>query len=194
MRPGLAPSLPFGGVSGKTFAAVIAVLGVIALLGFGVVTKGEQALELGETVPSAELEFLAPEGSGFAGQTTSIDDYQGQWVLLNIWASWCGPCKDESPDLVDFQNVHSGADFTILGIQTQDGTDDGLEFVEEYELNYPSVRDGSGDYADELGAAGVPETILVDPEGKVAYYRPGPVTPENLQNEILPLIQGETGV
>jgi DsbE subfamily thiol:disulfide oxidoreductase len=179
-------------VSGKTFAAVIAVLGVIALLGFGVVTKGEQPLEIGETVPSAEHEFLAPEGSGFAGQTTSIDDYEGQWVLLNIWASWCGPCKDESPDLVEFQDEHSGADFTILGIQTQDGTDDGLEFVEDFGLNYPSIRDGSGDYADDLGAAGVPETILVDPEGNVAYYRPGPVTPENLQNEILPLIESET--
>ncbi len=180
-------------MSGKTFAAVIAVLGVIALLGFGVVTKGEQALEVGETVPSAELEFLAPEGSGFAGQTTSVDDYRGQWVLLNIWASWCGPCKDESPDLVDFQDEQSGADFTVLGIQTQDGTDDGLQFVEEFGLNYPSIRDGSGDYADDLGASGVPETILVDPEGKVAYYRPGPVDEEILQAEILPLIQNESG-
>ena len=61
-------------MSGKTFAAVLAVLAVIALLGFGVVTKGEQAPELGETVPSVELEFLAPEGSGLAGQTASVDD------------------------------------------------------------------------------------------------------------------------
>ena len=176
-------------MSGKTFAAVFAVLGVIALLGFGVVTKGTQALEVGEVVPSVELDFLAPEGSSFAGQTTSIDDYRGRWVLLNIWASWCGPCKDESQDLVDFQDEHSGADFTILGVQTQDGTDDGLEFVEEFGLNYFSMRDGSGDYADELGAAGVPETILVDPEGQVAYYRPGPVDAEILANEIAPLIK-----
>ena len=178
-------------MSGKTFAAVLAVLGVIALLGFGVVTKGEQALEVGEAVPSAELEFLAPEGSGFAGQTTSVDDYRGQWVLLNVWASWCGPCKDESPDLVDFQDENSGADFTVLGIQTQDGTDDGLQFVEEFGLNYPSIRDGSGDYADDLGASGVPETILVDPEGNVAYFRPGPVDAEILQAEIAPLIEDE---
>ena len=167
----------------------MAVLAVIALLGFGVVTKGERALEQGETVPATELELLAPDDSSEAGETASIEDYRGQWVLLNIWASWCGPCKDESPDLVDFQDEHGSADFTILGVQTQDGTIDGLEFVEDFGLNYPSIRDGSGDYADELGAAGVPETILVDPEGKVAYYRPGPVDAEILRSAILPLIR-----
>ena len=169
----------------------MAVLAVIALLVYGVASKGESAPEVGEAVPSVELEFLAPEGSSFDGQTTSVADYRGQWVLLNIWASWCGPCKDESPDLVDFQSENSGADFTILGIQTQDATDDGLAFAEEFDLNYPSIRDGSGDYADELGAAGVPETLLVDPDGNVAYYRPGPVDEEILQTEIAPLIEEE---
>jgi len=176
-------------VSGKTFAAVLAVLAVIALLGFGVVTKGEQALEIGDAVPVTELELLAADDSPEAGETSSVEDFRGRWVLLNVWASWCGPCKDESPDLVDFQDEHGGADFTVLGIQTQDGTEDGLDFADEFGLNYPSLRDGSGDYADELGAAGVPETILVDPEGNVAYYRPGPVDSEVLQAEVLPLIQ-----
>jgi DsbE subfamily thiol:disulfide oxidoreductase len=177
-------------VSGKTFVAVMAVLGVIALLGFGVVTKGEQALEVGEPVPAPELELLAPEDSPQSGDTASIEEYRGGWVLLNVWASWCGPCKDEAPDLVRFQRAQAGDGFTVLGIQTQDGTEDGLEFVEEFGLNYPSLRDGSGDYADELGASGVPETVLVDPRGDVAYYRPGPVSEEILQTEILPLIEG----
>ncbi len=170
------------------------VMAVIALLGFGVLTKGESALALGETVPVAELEVLAADGEPGSESTGSIEDFRGQWVLLNIWASWCGPCKDEAPDLVDFQaeNAESG-EFTVVGIQTQDGTNDGLEFVDQFGLNYVSLRDGSGDYADDLGATGVPETILIDPEGNVAYYRPGPVSEENLQEEILPLIQGETG-
>ena len=170
----------------------MAVMAVIALLVFGVATKGESRLEPCDAVPEAELEVLTPtdDPSQGAGKTASVEDYRGQWVLLNIWASWCGPCKDEAPDLVDFQAENGGGDFTVLGIQTQDGTDDGREFVEEFELNYPSIRDGSGDYADDLGASGVPETILVDPEGKVAYTRPGPVDEQILQAEILPLIQG----
>src|SRR5687767_3266486 len=170
----------------------MAVLAVIALLVFGVVTKGESAPEVGEAVPSVELEFLAPEGSSFDGQTTSIADYRGQWVLLNIWASWCGPCETEAPDLVEFQKAHGAPTFTILGINTQDGTGDGLEFADQYDLNYDSLRDGSGDYADELGSTGVPESILLDPEGNVAYIRRGEVDSELLGAEVLPLITGAT--
>ena len=70
------------------------------------------------------------------------------------------------------------------------GPTDGLEFVREFGLNYPSLRDGSGDYADELGSTGVPETILLDPEGDVAYIRRGEVDAELLEAEVLPLITG----
>jgi thiol-disulfide isomerase/thioredoxin len=168
----------------------MAVMAVIALLVFGVATKGEAKLEVGDRVPVAELAVLAADDSPDAGTTTSIEDFRGQWVLINIWASWCGPCEDESPDLADFQDANGGDNFTVLGVQTQDQTPEGLAFVEEFGLNYPSIRDGSGDYADELGASGVPESILVDPDGNVAYTRPGPVDADILNAEVLPLIQG----
>ena len=166
---------------------------MIALLVFGVATKGEAVLEIGDPAPIAKLEILAADDSPDSGETASIEDFRGQWVLVNIWASWCGPCEDESPDLVAFQREHGSSDFTVLGIQTQDQTPDGLEFVEEFGLNYPSIRDGSGDYAEDLGAAGVPESILVDPDGNVAYTRPGPVDTEILSTEVLPLIEGSAG-
>jgi cytochrome c biogenesis protein CcmG/thiol:disulfide interchange protein DsbE len=172
-------------VSGKSFAAVIAVLGVIALLAFGVLNKSGKQLDVGEEAPTTTLEPLGDEAGA-----TSIADYRGQWVLLNIWASWCGPCEVESPDLVDFQDEYGDQDFTILGIQTQDGTEDGLAFVDEFGLNYPSLRDGSGDYADDLGSTGVPETILLDPEGDVAYIRRGQVDAELLDDEVAPLLTG----
>ena len=164
----------------------MAVLGVVALLGFGVVAKSDKQLEVGEAAPIADLEVLGEN------ETASIADHQGKWVLLNIWASWCGPCEVEAPDLVAFQREHGGPDFTILGIQTQDGTDDGLEFAREFGLNYPSLRDGSGDYADELGSTGVPETILLDPEGNVAFLRRGEVNAELLDAEVTPLITAAT--
>ncbi len=180
-------------MSAKSFAAVMAVLGVVALLGFGVVAKNEKQLDVGEAAPVAELERLADGPiAGDPAETASIADYRGQWVLLNIWASWCGPCETEAPDLVEFQEAHGAPTFTILGINTQDGTGDGLEFAEQYDLNYDSLRDGSGDYADELGSTGVPESILLDPEGNVAYIRRGEVDSELLETEVLPLITGAT--
>ena len=177
-------------VSGKTIAAVLGVGAVIALLVFGVATKGETALAVGDPVPVTELEVLRADDSTGIDGTSSVADYRGRWVLINIWASWCGPCEDEAPALADFQLEHSGPDFTVLGIQTQDQTPAGLEFEKEFGLNYTSLRDGSGDYADELGATGVPESILVDPKGKVVYTRPGPVDAEILETEILPIIEG----
>lgn len=180
--------LVFGVVSGKSFLAVMAVLGVVALLGFGVVAKSDKQLEVGEAAPVTELGVL-PGGDAALGETTaSIGDFEGSWVLLNVWASWCAPCRDEAPDLAALQKEHGGDAFTILGIQTQDETGDGQEFVRDFGLNYPSLRDGSGDYADELGATGVPETILLDPSGDVAFIRRGQVDAELLEAEVVPLI------
>lgn len=180
-------------MSGKTFAAVMAVLGVIALLGFGVLNKAEKALNVGDSVPAPALELLEEGVTPGEGETASLSDYRGQWVLLNTWASWCLPCEDEAPDLVAFQEEHAAegdGGFTILGVQTQDNSEEGLTFVDEYELNYPSIRDGSGDYADDLGATGVPDTILVDPDGNAAYIRRGQIDADILEAEVLPLIEG----
>ena len=182
-------------MSGKSFAAFMAVLAVVALLTFGVFAQGEKALDVGEPAPVVDLPLLGGEDDG-APETASVEDYRGNWVLVNVWASWCIPCEDEAPDLVAFQKEHgrpgSAGDpgFTILGVNTQDGTDDALEFVAEYDLNYPSIRDGSGDYADDLGATGVPESVLLDPDGNVAYARTGQVDAELLDANVLPLIEG----
>lgn len=177
-------------MSGKSFAAVMAVLAVVALLAFGVISKGSKALEAGESAPVAELPALAAEGDARAETSESVADYQGKWVLLNTWASWCDPCRDEVPDLTAFQNEHGGPGFTILGVNSQDGTDDALEFEREFEINYPSIRDGSGAYADDLGMTGVPESVLINPQGEVAYVRRGPLDAEVLEEQVLPLIEG----
>ncbi|MDQ3571892.1 MAG: TlpA family protein disulfide reductase [Actinomycetota bacterium] len=177
-------------MSGKSFAAVMAVMAVVALLTFGVVSKGSKALEVGEVAPIAELPALAGDGDPRAGTSESIADYQGRWVLLNTWASWCDPCKDEVPDLTAFQDEHGGAEFTIVGVNSQDGTEDALQFEREYRINYPSIRDGSGGYADDLGMSGVPENVLIDPQGEVAFVFRGPLDAEMLDRQVLPLIEG----
>lgn len=176
-------------MSGKSFAAVMAVMAVVGLLAYGVINEGGRALQVGDSVSATELPALAAAGDKREGTSESVADYQGRWVLLNAWASWCDPCRDELPDLTAFQAEHGGPGFTILGINSQDGTDDALRFAREFEINFPSVRDGSGRYADELGMTGVPENVLVDPRGEVAFVRRGPVDAEILNRSILPLIE-----
>lgn len=161
------------------------VLAVIALLGFGLVSKSEDALAVGEQLPETALPTLDGAENG------SIADYRGKWVLVNVWASWCDPCREEAPALQRFYERHRGAGFELLGVDTQDATDAALAFAEEYGLTYPQLHDGSGDYAKEqLRTTGVPENFLVDPDGEIAYVQRGPVTAEMLETQIAPLIEG----
>jgi cytochrome c biogenesis protein CcmG, thiol:disulfide interchange protein DsbE len=170
-------------VSARTFALFIGALAIIALLGFGLISKDTDALAVGEPIPDAELPRLGEEGSG------SIADYRGDWVLVNVWASWCDPCRDESPALQAFYERHRDDGFTVLGIDSRDASTEALEFVDEYGITYPQLHDGEGERPDELGMSGFPESFLVDPEGDVALIRPGPVTEEYLADEVVPLIE-----
>ena len=169
-------------MSARAFAIVMGTLGLVALLGFGLARKGEGGVTVGEPVAQAELPLLGASG------TASLADYEGGWVLANVWASWCYPCREESPALQRFADRNRGR-VTVIGIDTQDNTEDALEFVGEFGLTYEQLHDGSGDYADELGATGVPETILIGPDGNVAYHVPGAVTEDVLRERIEPLVR-----
>jgi len=161
----------------------IGVLAVIGLLGYGLLTKGEEALAIGEPIPDTELATLDGEGTG------SIGDYRGEWVLVNVWASWCDPCREESPALQRFHEEHRDEGFTVLGIDSRDVSSEGLAFVEEFGLTYPQLHDSEGDVPDDYGMTGFPESFLIDPEGNVAVARSGPVTGAYLEEAIAPLIE-----
>ena len=174
-------------MSARAFAVFLAALAVIALLGFGLVAKESEGLAVGEPAPAAELPRLDGQGTG------SIAEYRGEWVLVNFWASWCSPCRDESPELQRFHERYRDRGLVVLGIDTQDLTDDARAFVRELDLSYPQLRDPDADSPvseQEFGATGLPESYLVDPGGKLALIRRGPVDAEYLERFVEPLIRG----
>lgn len=179
--------LAFDGVSAKGFAATLVVLALIGLLGFGLLTKGGDSLALGDPAPDKTLPYLDSSGEG------NIADYRGDWVLVNFWASWCEPCRTEAPALEEFYRAHSAESFTVLGINLDDASPDAKAFVAEFDLTYPQLRDGDGrERRDAYGMTGFPESFLVDPEGKIALIRRGPVTADYLSRYVTPIISGET--
>jgi cytochrome c biogenesis protein CcmG, thiol:disulfide interchange protein DsbE len=157
---------------------------VVGLLAFGLLSKGSSGVAQGEVAPAGALPRLEGSGSG------SLAEYRGRWVLVNFWASWCVPCKQEAPALESFQRAHGGPDFTVLGIDSRDLSGDGRDFVERYGLSYPQLRDGDGEAAHEFGTTGVPENFLVDPSGRVRLALPGPVGEEYLRDQVEPLLPG----
>ncbi len=173
-------------MSARAFAVSLGVLALIGLLGFGLLTKGGADIAAGEPAPEAELTQL--DGSG----TASLADYRGKWVLANFWASWCNPCRTESPDLQRYQEKYGSDTFTVLGINQRDLTADADEFIEEFGLTYPQLRDAEGTQADPFGMSGLPESFLVDPNGNLALIRRGPINAEYLEENVTPLITAAT--
>ncbi len=175
-------------MSARSFAVFVAVLSVVGLLAYGLLKKSSDTLAIGDPIPDATTELPQLEGSG----TTSLAEYRGRWVLVNVWASWCVPCRAESPALERFSRAHRGHDFTILGIDSNDLTDDARNFVSRYGITYPQVRDASGDFSqDELGTTGVPESFLVNPRGRLVVHSLGPVTDAYLKANVAPYLRGD---
>ena len=171
-------------MSVKGFAAFMGVLAVIGLLGFGLLSESEGALTEGDPAPGAGDELEQLDGTG----TGSIADLRGKWVLVNFWASWCEPCRDEAPALQKLSERTNGR-LVVLGIDLDDNRDDAQAFVDEYGLTYPQLREADGRERRELWAmTGFPESFLINPDGELALIRRGPVTEEYLRTEILPLI------
>ncbi len=171
-----------GPLSVRSSIVVLAVLAAVGLLVYGLASKGNSGIAIGEAVPEAQMQRL--EGSG----DESLANYKGRWVLVNFWASWCVPCRQESPALEEFQREHGGAKFTVLGIDTRDLSGDGQDFVSKYGISYPQLRDGDGASAKDYGTTGVPESFLVDPRGKLRLHAVGPVSTEYLEHEVAPLL------
>lgn len=166
----------------RSSIAVLAVLAVVGLLTFGLLSKGSSGVSLGEVAPAPTMPNL--EGGG----ESSLSAYRGRWVLVNFWASWCVPCRQEAPALEKFQHQHGGRGFTVLGIDTRDLSGDGKNFVNKYELSYPQLRDGNGDTAHDFGTTGVPENFLIDPKGKLRWLLRGPVDGQYLRESVEPFL------
>jgi cytochrome c biogenesis protein CcmG/thiol:disulfide interchange protein DsbE len=175
-------------MSGKTFAAMMGVMAVVALLFFGVLNEGSGSLALGDPAPDTDIPRLGEDGTG------RIDEFRGDWVFVNFWASWCEPCRQESPALEKYWNDHRDDGFVMLGIDSRDLTDDALNFIEEFNLTYPMLRDGDGERSEAFAMVGFPESFLVDPEGNLALIRRGPIDTEYMEANVTPIITGELPV
>ena len=162
---------------------VAGVAGLIALLAYGVASESPDQSVEGERAPNIELPPL--EG----GAERSLDDWRGQVVVLNYWASWCEPCREESPLLERWHQRISKQNATVLGVDVLDVTSDAQDFIDKYGLTYPQLRDKDGSTQDDFGIVAYPETFVIDRQGRIAASRRGPVDEEFMRTNVLPLLR-----
>lgn len=110
----------------------------------------------------------------------SLRTLRGRRVVLNFWASWCGPCKEEAPRLAASAHAHAG-EVVFLGVDVQDLTSDARRFLRRFDVGYASVRDDRGATYDGYGLTGVPETYWLDRRGRIVAHYAGAVSRDQLE-------------
>jgi thiol-disulfide isomerase/thioredoxin len=120
------------------------------------------------------------------GNRMNLSSYQGKWVVVNYWATWCPPCIVEMPELQSFHDAHVGEDAIVIGINIEVISKQQLQsFLEDYFITYPIFTSGPTQKS-ELGLIpGLPTTFLVSPDGNVVARQVGPVTRDMIEQFIL---------
>ena len=168
---------------GAIAIAVLAAL-LVGLLVYGISQQGddrslEAAIKRGDypAAPDARL----PQLTGDAER--SLADYRGQVVVLNFWASWCVPCREEAPILESFDKS-LGERGLVLGVTYKDEASESRTFMRENRLTYSSLRDDKLALAPKYGAKALPETFVINKRGRIVAISRGTVTRDFLDGAL----------
>ncbi len=164
---------------------MFAVAALLALLVYGVAqTKGgdelDRALAEGRH-ESAQVRTVRKLGQS---GTTSIADHRGKVVLLNFWASWCEACKAESPAIERAYRKYRDRGFVVIGAGVDDLTEKAQAFARRYKLTYPMVKYGSDNAAKDFGTRALPESFLIDPQGRIVALQRYEIDDEWLESHV----------
>ncbi len=161
----------------RRFLPPLIAAALVVALGFGLLrTNGGQVGGplVGKPAPDFTLQTLN-------GGTISLASLKGRPVVLNFWASWCVPCRDEAPQLRDLSEKQSAGGLAVVGVVFSDKNLSAVKgFVQEYALAYPSLLDPQLNTSIAYGVSGVPETFFIDRQGVVRGYDQGGLTRERL--------------
>ncbi len=172
------------------FAAIIGVFALLLVLGWTMIQKGAPALASGN---APEFELVT-----FEGQTIRLSELRGKPIVLNFWASWCLPCREEAPYLQASWDQYRSQGLMLIGVDYVDTEAEAKKYMAEFKITYPNGPDVGTKISKAYRITGVPETYFITRDGKIlqgtdANGRPygnwiGPIPPAALQERILKLL------
>jgi cytochrome c-type biogenesis protein len=170
---GAAGSVP--AIDGVTDTGAVAPLSIEGAAGD--IIEGTIGTNIGDIAP--DFVTTLPDGT-----VTSLADHQGEIVLLNFWATWCGPCRIEMPEFQEAYDEHRENGFTILAVNNQERAEQVTEFGEELNLTFPLLMDERGDIQAQYGVVNYPSTYLIGPDGVILDRHLGPLTADAISEMI----------
>jgi cytochrome c biogenesis protein CcmG/thiol:disulfide interchange protein DsbE len=162
-------------------AVVAAVVGALALLGWGVVRPDENRASFLAGRPARDFTFTT-----FEGRTVTLSELRGRPVVLNFYASWCLACRDEAGVLESGWRTYGPRGAVFIGLAVRDDREAAVAFARRYGKTYLLGPDAHGRVGLDYGLFGVPETVFISPDGVIADKVVGPVTPEILARRLEP--------
>jgi cytochrome c biogenesis protein CcmG/thiol:disulfide interchange protein DsbE len=158
-------------------------LAVVALLSASCARGAALGAETGVTEVDRPLPPLA--GETVQGGTVRAADFRGEVLVVNVWATWCGPCRREQPALQRLGERFGDRGVAFLGLNYNDDPAAARAWVDEFGVTYPSISDPSGSFADDLGFVGLPDTYVVGRSGTIRFA----VFGETSEQELAELIE-----
>ncbi len=171
----------------------VAAVALLALLTFGVSQQNDTSsidaqVAQGRFPPAPEARHALPV-LGANGESKSLADFRGKVVVLNVFASWCDPCATEAPLLSREQQTLAKRGATVLGVTYEDASPSSERFARRYHITYPVLRDVTGSFVRSFGTTGVPETFVINRQGRIEALQRYPVTTKWLQQTLTPLVR-----
>ncbi len=177
-------------VQGLVWGLLLVLLAVVAL---GLRRRQEGHIQIGETLPEG-LVLTTFEGYEYQGQgQVAFDDLRGKVILINFWASWCNPCRDEAAELENTWRYYqaSGADVVFVGVDYVDVEPDARAYLQEFDITYPNGPDLGTRISQAFRIQGVPETYVFDRQGVLRYIKIGPFASEAEIRQVVDDLLGE---
>ena len=161
-------------------------LAVSAVLGACGRDLPPSALVGASSIPAADRQTMPPiSGPTLTGEALDLTSLRGKVVVLNSWASWCGPCADEAPQIAKFRASADPATVAVVGLDVSDKSGDAKDFVAKYGITYPSIVDPEGALLATVPGvppAALPSTVIIDADGRIAGRVIGATTAQQLRD------------
>ena len=176
--------------------ALTAVVALVALaLGVGLAigrqgTAGAVGRPSAQRPPSVERDQLAPLFSlpSTTGETVALSSFEGQVVLVNFWATWCPPCRDEMPVIQATHEKYADRGFRVLAVNVQETPGQVEAYARELGLTFPLLLDQRGDVTQTYRVQNLPRSFFLDRAGRVVRIHPGELTPDTMERYLKELL------